>query len=91
MVALYQGEIMAKKAENAANLIMSKINENNLIHDPTHVTVNVRTTGFLFWKKTAIYISGRVETGGEKEEVDKILETGGGGFTTINDLRVHKR
>ena len=82
---------MAKKAENAANLIMSRINEYNLIHDATQVTVSVQTTGFLFWKKTAIYISGRVETGGEKEEIDKILETGGGGFTAINNLKVHKR
>ena len=82
---------MVNKAENAVNLIMSKINVNKLIHDISRLTVNVQTTGFMFWKKTAIHVSGQVETAREKEEISKILETGSGGFKIINTLSVHKR
>ena len=81
----------AANAVNAANLIMASINANLHIHDSSHLTIDPKTTGMLFWKKTAIHISGRVETDREKEEIDTILETGSGGFTIINNLRVHKR
>ncbi|MBT3275067.1 MAG: hypothetical protein HN368_18075 [Spirochaetales bacterium] len=81
----------AKKAENAVNLITSSFNANLHIHDTSHITVDVKTTGFLFWKKTEIHVLGRVETDREKEEIAEILETGSGGFTIVNNLRVHKR
>ncbi|MBT3272265.1 MAG: hypothetical protein HN368_03850 [Spirochaetales bacterium] len=81
----------AKKAENVGNLITASYNANLHIHDTSHITVDAKTKGFLFWKKTEILILGRVETDREKEEIDKILETESGGFTIVNKLRVHKR
>jgi hypothetical protein len=88
---MHKGETMAEKAENVANKIMSHINANLHIHDTSHLTIDAKTTGLLFWKKTEIHILGRVETDREKEEIDKILETESGGFTINNKLRVHKR
>ena len=82
---------MGNKAENAANLLLSNIRANDHIYDTSHMTVDAKTKGFLFWKKTEIHVSGRVETDREKEVIDKILETGSGGFTIISNLRVHKR
>ncbi|MHC4720090.1 MAG: hypothetical protein ACYSYT_06415 [Planctomycetota bacterium] len=82
---------MADKAQNVANLIMSSFNGNMHIHDTSHITVDAKTKGFLFWKKTEIHILGRVETDREKEEIDKILENESGGFTIVNNLRVHTR
>ena len=82
---------MAAKSEIIEKLIMSGINGNHLIHDATHLAVNVKTKGFMFWKKTEIHISGRVDTDREKKEIDKILETESKGLAIINNLRVHKR
>ncbi len=82
---------MADKAENVANKIMSHINANLHVHDTSHLTIDPKTTGFLFWKKTEIHILGRVETDREKTEIDKILETESEGFTINNQLRVLKR
>ena len=83
---------MADKAKNIANVIMSDINGHDHIHDASHLALDVKTTGFLFWKKTAISISGRVETDREKEVIDKILETHSNkGFPIVNNIRVHKR
>ena len=82
---------MAAKAENVAQSILASINRNDHIHDASHLVVDAKTKGFLFWKKTAIHIGGRVETDREKEEIEKILETESAGFTINNTLRVHKR
>ena len=70
---------------------MSSINGNHLIHDASHMTVDVKTKGFMFWKKTEIHITGRVETDREKVEIDKILETESKGLPIVNNLRVQKR
>ena len=86
-----KGETMAEKAENAANRILSEFNANLHIHDTSHLTIDAKTTGILFWKKTEIHILGRVETDREKDEIDRILEAESEGFTIINKLRVHKR
>lgn len=80
-----------KKADDVAGYIMSCINRNMHVHDTSHLTIDAKTTGFMFWKKTKIHVLGRVETEREKEEIDKILEDESGGFIIINGLRVHKR
>ncbi len=83
---------MANKAENVANSMMADINGNNHIHDASHLAIDVKTTGFLFWKKTDIQIAGRVETDTEKEEIDKIIETHSNmGFPITNKIRVQRR
>ena len=82
---------MAAKPNDVANLIKSSINGHQHIHDASHLAVNVKTKGFMFWKKTEIHISGRVDTDREKKEIDKILETESKGLAIINNLRVHKR
>ena len=82
---------MATKAENVANSILASIGRNDHIHDASHLVVDAKTTGFLFWKKTTILIAGRVETDREKEEIEKILDTESAGFTINNTLRVHRR
>ena len=82
---------MAAKPENVVNLITSSINGNQHIHDASHLAIDAKTKGFMFWKKTEIHISGRVDTDREKEVIDKILETESKEFTIINNLRVQKR
>ncbi|MAG13849.1 MAG: hypothetical protein CMN78_04570 [Spirochaetales bacterium] len=82
---------MAVKPQIIEKLIQSGINGNHLIHDASHVAINLKTKGFLFWKKTEIHISGRVDTDREKEEIDKILEAESKGLAIINNLRVHRR
>ena len=82
---------MAAKPEHVVNLIMSNIRGNTHIHDASHLTVDVKAKGFLFWKKHEVHIAGRVDTEREKEEIDNILETNAAGFTVINNLSVHSR
>ena len=82
---------MAVKPEEVANLITSSITGDQHVHDASHLTVDVKTKGFMFWKKIEIHITGRVETDREKEAIDKILEAEAKGFTIIDKLRVHKR
>ena len=82
---------MAIKPENVVNLLMASINGNIHVHDASHLLIDVKTKGFMFWKTTELHILGRVETEREKEEIDKILETEAQGFTVVNSLRVHKR
>ena len=82
---------MATKQETVVNRIKSSINQNNLIHDASHLSFNIKTAGFLFWKKYEIHVLGRVDLEKEKTEIDKILETEAEGMTIINKLRVHKR
>ena len=47
--------------------------------------------GFLFWKKTEIHISGRVDTDKEKAEVDSILDAEANGYPVVNKLRAQRR
>ena len=82
---------MATKPENVANLIKSIINGHPHIHDASHLSIDVKTKGFLFWKKTEIHISGRVDSDREKEVIEKILETESKGFPVVNNMRAQKR
>ncbi|MBI9098395.1 MAG: hypothetical protein JEY91_07945 [Spirochaetaceae bacterium] len=82
---------MAVKQENVINRIKSSINQNNLIHDASHLSFQIKSKGFLFWKKYEIHIRGRVDLENEKSEIDKILEVETEGMTVFNNLRVQKR
>ncbi|MBT3275288.1 MAG: hypothetical protein HN368_19190 [Spirochaetales bacterium] len=82
---------MAVKAENVASKITLGINGNHLIHDASHLSVEAKTKGFLFWKTTEIKLAGRVDTAIEKAEIDKIVETEKNGFAIINTIRVDRR
>ena len=82
---------MAAKPNDVANLIKSSINGHQHIHDASHLTVDVKTKGFMFWKKTEIHLSGRVDTDREKEAIDGILEAEAKGITVVNKIRVQKR
>ena len=82
---------MAVKPEIVASLIKSKINGNHLVHDSSHLGIDVKTTGFMFWKKTIIKISGRVDTDKEKTEIDQIINSESNGYEVDNKLRVERR
>jgi hypothetical protein len=82
---------MATKAEDVAKAIMASIKGHTHVHDASHLVVDAKTTGFMFWKTTEIHVSGRVETEREKEVIDKIIETESAGFTVDNKLRVERR
>ena len=82
---------MAANPENVAKAIMAGIDANLHIHDAGHIACDVKTTGFMFWKKTEIRIAGRVDTEKEKAEVDKIIEAESAGVVINNTLRVQRR
>ncbi len=82
---------MSTKPEIVANSITSGINGSHLIHDASHIGVDVKTTGMMFWKKTEIHVSGRVDTDREKDELDKVVASNANGFTVINNVRVDRR
>lgn len=82
---------MANTVANVMSRIKHEINASQVLHDVSHIGVDLRTTGFLFWKKNEIHIAGRVDTDREKEEVDKILDEQSNGITIVNKLRVERR
>ena len=82
---------MATKPETVVELIKSGINGNHLIHDASHLFIDPKTTGFMFWKKTKIHVTGRVDTDREKEEIDKVLESQAKEYPIVNKLRVQRR
>ena len=82
---------MADKIETIKNKIASKLQKNELIHDTSHLAVDIKTTGFLFWSKNTIYVRGRVNTDREKEEIMTIVEQESNGYAIENDLRVDRR
>ena len=84
-------EKMAANAENVAKLITSGIKGNNLIHDSSHLGINIKKTGFMFWKKTAIHVSGRVDTEKEQTEIYKIVDAESNGVAIVKSLRVERR
>jgi hypothetical protein len=86
-----KGDKMSAKPETVANQITAGINGHHLIHDASHVGVDVKTTGMMFWKTTEIHISGRVDTDREKTELDKIVDSKANGYTVINNVRVDRR
>lgn len=82
---------MATKPEIVVSLIKTAINGNHFIHDSSHLGIDLKTKGFMFWKKTEIHVSGRVDTDREKEAIDQILAEESKGITVVNKLRVQKR
>jgi hypothetical protein len=82
---------MMKKPQQVVEAIKSKMNENEYIHDTAHMSIDVKTIGFLFWQRTEIHVTGRVDTQREKQQIDKILEAESAGYTIVNNLRVHMR
>jgi len=86
-----EGDAVAVKPNDVVNLIKSGINGHQHVHDASHLTIDAKTKGFMFWKKTEIHISGRVDTDREKEAIDEILEAEAKGIPIVNNLRVHKR
>jgi hypothetical protein len=82
---------MKKNAEEVVRKILFSVDRNHLIHDSSHLGVDVNTKGFLFWKKTEIRVAGRVDNEKEKAEIDKILDAESDGIPIVNNLRVERR
>lgn len=82
---------MATKAEKVASSITQRINGDHHIHDASHLVVDAKTRGFLFWKKTEIFLAGRVDTDREKEAIDSIINSDSKDFIVHNNLRVQRR
>lgn len=81
---------MGKTQEKIKRTILSRIRKNEAIKDPSHVSVEIKSTGFLFWKKNEIHVLGRVDLAVEKEEIDKIIESEAHGMIIKNTLRLKK-
>lgn len=64
---------MAKSAEFRMNNLMSLIGQSDKVHDMSHVNLQIKTEGFLFWKKETILLSGRVNREMEKKEILDII------------------
>jgi hypothetical protein len=82
---------MATNPEIIKNKIMMGINRNTYIHDASHLSFQIKTSGFMFWKTTELIVSGRVDTEKEKAEIDRILDEESQGLKIVNNLRVEKR
>ena len=82
---------MAKALEILKNKIVSRMNQNPVIHDISHVSIQIKSTGMLFWKKEFLYIAGRVNLKKEKTEIDKILAEECADIELQNNLRVQHR
>jgi hypothetical protein len=82
---------MATKQDIILNRIKSSISQNHLIHDASHLSVQIKTKGFMFWKKYEMLVLGRVDMENEKSEINKILEVEANGMKIINKLRVQSR
>ncbi len=64
---------MAKSLEVKKTEIESLICQNSKVQDASHVAVNVKSTGFLFFKKESLVVSGRVNRDTDKEAVLAII------------------
>ena len=82
---------MSKAMEILKNKIVSRMNQNPVIHDISHVSIQIKTTGMLFWKKEFLYIAGRVNMDKEKTEIDKIIAEECEGIDVQDNLRVQHR
>ena len=82
---------MSIKPEEIATSITTSINSHTHIHDASHVTVDAKTTGFMFWKKTEIHVSGRVDTDREKDAIDEIVKAESAGIPVVSNIRVQRR
>lgn len=81
---------MGKTQEKIKNTIMSRISKNQAIKDSSHLSIEVKSTGYLFWKKNEINVLGRVDLEIEKMEINKIIEDVAHGMIVNNSLRVKK-
>lgn len=81
---------MGNTQEKIKRTILSRIRSNEKINDPSHVSVEIKTTGFLLWKKNEVHVTGRVDLDIEKKEIDKIIESEAHGMVIHNTLRVKK-
>lgn len=79
---------MANKAETVRNNLTVKINRSNLVHDTSHLSFIIKTTGFLFWKKNTLHISGRVGLQSEKNAIDEIINEFSANIEIISTIRV---
>ena len=82
---------MGISATVVTNQIKHDINGNLAIHDKSHIGIDIKVTGFLFWKKTEIHVARPVDSERKKNEVDKILDARANGYAIVNKLRVEKR
>jgi len=81
---------MGNTQEKIKRTILSQIRNNDNIKDPSHVTVEIKTKGFLLWKKNEIHVAGRVDLDIEKKEIDAIINSEAHGMIVHNTLRVKK-
>jgi len=81
---------MGNTQDKIKKTILSLIRNNKAIKDPSHVSIEIKPTGFLFWKKNEIHVLGRVDLEIEKMEIEKIIETEAHGMVVKNSLRVKK-
>lgn len=79
---------MGKTQEKIKRTLLSLIRNNKAIKDPSHVSIEIKSTGFLFWKKNEIHLMGRVDLEIEKLEIEKIIENESHGMVVKNSLRV---
>ncbi len=79
---------MASKAEMVKSNLTLKLNRNELIHDISHLSFVIRSTGFLFWKKDTLHIAGRVGLESEKNAIEEIVSEFSNGVKIISNIRV---
>ncbi len=82
---------MGNTQEKIKKTIMSSIRNNQAIKDPSHVSVEIKSTGFLIWKKNEIHVRGRVDLAIEKVEIEKIIKEEARGITVVNTLRIENK
>lgn len=82
---------MGNTQEKIKKTILARIRSNKSIKDPSHVSVEIKSTGFLMWQKNEIHLLGRVDMESEKKEIDAIVESEAHGMTIVNNLRIQNR
>ena len=79
---------MASKAAALKNKLVFTINRNERIHDISHLSFIIKTTGFLFWKKETLQISGRIGMQSEKDAIDEIISEFSEDIEIVSNIRV---
>jgi hypothetical protein len=80
-----------KSQDELVNKIKTELNRNELIHDTTHVSIQVKSSGSIFKKQTVLQITGRVDQEREKEEIEKTVAANAGKMEVVSTLRVESR
>lgn len=81
---------MASKAEILKSNLTLELNRNELIHDISHLSFVIKSTGFLFWKKNTLNISGRVGLESEKKAIEEAISRFSGDVKIISNIRVRQ-